>query len=176
MKKLAKFFAYALFFIVALMYFAPKVSAFYFLEEQLKPYGVIISSEKLSDKGLSLDIQDAVISFKSIESAQITQANIKIFVLYNAVHIEDVKLSSTAASFLPLDIQEGEIYYSIVDPLHLKGKVHGDFGEADLLYDIAQKRVYITLKPSKLMLNKYRSTLRNFKKDENGEYIYEKTF
>ncbi len=176
MKKLAIFFAYALFFIVALMYFAPKVSAFYFLEEQLKPYGVIISSEKLSDKGFSLDIEDAVISFKSIESAHLTQANITIFVLYNAIHIEGVKLSSTASSFLPLAIEKGDMVYSIADPFHVKGKVYGDFGEADLLYDISQNSVYIALKPSKLMLNKYRSTLRNFKKDENGEYIYEKTF
>ncbi len=175
-KKLMKFFAYAFFFIVALMYFAPKVSAFYFLEEQLKPYGVIISSEKLNDTGFSLDIEDAVISFKSIESAKLTRANINVFVLYNTIHVEDITLSDTAASFVPLGIQKGDIRYSIVDPLHVQGEVLGDFGEADIVYDILQRSVYVTLKPSKLMLNKYRSTLRNFKKDENGEYVYEKTF
>ncbi len=176
MKKLMKFFAYVLFFIIALMYFTPKVSFFYLLEEQLKPYGVIISSEKLSDRGFSLDIDDAVISYKSIESAQVSNANIKIFVLYNSIKVKDVKLSSTVSSFVPLSVYSANIVYSVLDPFYVKGKLEGEFGEADITYEIAQKRVNIVLRPSKLMLNRYKSTLKDFKQDENGEYVYEKTF
>lgn len=175
-KKLIKFLVYLLFFILALMFFSPKISAYYFLESHIKPFGVIISGEELHDNGFSLDIEHADVSFKAIDSAKIEKINIKIYGLYNAVNIDGVKLSSTAASFIPLNVTSTKVYHTIFDPLIVYADAMGEFGEAEVRYDILTNGVKITLKPSKLMLRKYKNTLRGLSKDENGEYIYEKTF
>ncbi len=175
-KKIMKFFAYMVFFVVALLYFFPKVSLFYFLEQQLQPLDLIVSSEKLKDTGFILKVQDGVVSFKSIESAKIKEIEIGLFVLYNTIKIQDITLSSTASSFVPLKIEEGEIIYSVIDPLHVNARLQGEFGKLRASYNIVERSVELVLEPSKLMLNDYRATLRSFKKDEKGEYIYEKTF
>ena len=175
-KKLLRFLAYTLFFMLALIFFTPKISFYYFLEEQIKPMGVIVSSEELTDSGFSLNIQNADVSFKAIESANIQNTNIKIFGLYNSVSINDISLSSTASSFVPLKIQSADIRHSIFNPLNVSADIVGEFGEAELTFNILQRRVFMKLLPSKVMLKSYKSTLRNLKKDKNGEYVYDKTF
>lgn len=175
-KKLAVFFAYVLFFILALMYFTPKISAYYFLEQQAKPFGLLISKEKLSDTGFSLNIEDASVSFKSIESANIKNTNIKVFGIYNSVSLENIALSSAAASFVPLNVDVANISYTVFSPLSVNAYINGEFGEAQAIYDIVQNAIHIELIPSKKMLKKYRSTLTNLKKQKSGEYIYDQAF
>jgi len=175
-KKLSKFLAYTLFFVLALMFFAPKISAYYLLEQQIKPFGVIISTEDLRDNGFSLDVESAEVSFKGIESANIEKINIKIFGIYNAIDVQNIELSSTAATFIPLHVNSAKLSYSILDPLHAHGYIEGEFGEANLAYDLLENSVHIVLQPSSLMLKNYKNTLRSLKKDENGEYVYDKAF
>ncbi len=176
MKKLMKFLAYCLFFIIALIYFAPKISAYYFLESQIKPFGVIVSGEDLRDNGFSLEIENADISFKAIESAKIKEIHVKIYGVYNGVSFEDISLSSTVASFIPLHVTSASVTHTIIDPLNVHAFIEGEFGEAEATYDILANGVKVTLKPSDIMLKKYKSTLRSLSKNGNGEYVYEKTF
>ncbi|MBU0720377.1 hypothetical protein KJ877_03475 [bacterium] len=175
-RRIFVFFAYLFFFLLALMYFTPKLSVYYFLEEQIKPFGVVISRESLTDKGLTLKIEHASISAKSIESANIAEIDIGIFGLYNSAEFQDIKLSSAAGAFVPLKIQNAKIVHSVLDPLHVNAQALGEFGEAAVSFDIMQKAVRLVLKPSALMLRNYQSTLRNLKKSENGEYVYDKNF
>ena len=84
-KKIAKFLAYAFFFMLVLMYLTPKVNIYYFLEEQLKPYGVIISEETLTDKGYGLKVENMDVSYKEIQSMKITRLDCNVFLVYNKV-------------------------------------------------------------------------------------------
>ena len=71
-RKIFNFFIYLLFFIIAIIYFTPKIGLYYFAEQKLKPLtGVIISKEELRDNGFSLKIENANISAKGIDSAVI---------------------------------------------------------------------------------------------------------
>jgi len=175
-KKIVLFFAYVSFFIVALIYFTPKVNSYYFAETQLKPLGVIIGSESVNDNGFSLEIKDAKVFVKSIESATIGHTNIKLLGLYNSVSIENILLSSTAKSFVPLKIQSANITYHVFNPLNINGDIMGEFGEAKVFINLLDRTLKLILTPSNIMKKKYKSTLRNFKKSENGELIYDKTF
>ncbi len=175
-KKIVIFFAYLSFFILALLYFTPKVSAYYFLETQLKKYDLIISSETPIDSGLSFNIQNATVVFKSIESAEIENINIKIFGLYNRVRVDNIELSSAVASFVPTKVSSVDISYHIGDPLHINAKVVGEFGTAEAVVDILERSVHLKLLPSAVMSKKYRHTLKNLKKSEDGEFVYDKTF
>lgn len=175
-KKIAMFFAYTLFFMFALMYFTPKDSIYFFLEKKLQEHDVIISKEKVSDKGFILSLEDADITYKSIESATIDKTNIKLFALYNSINIEGITLSSTAKSFAPLKIESVDAVYFVLNPLNATLHAIGEFGELDAEFDITKYSLHLKLKPSKVMLKNHRSTLRNLKKTKNGEFVYDKTF
>ena len=79
-----------------------------------------------------------------------------------------------ASSFVPLKIADVNIKYTIFNPLFITGISHGEFGEASLNIDILKRKVRLKLIPSKIMKQKYRTTLRNLKKNADGEYIYDK--
>jgi hypothetical protein len=176
MVKFLKFIAYALFFILALMYFTPKVALYYFTESQLKPLGVVVTDESLVDKGFTLSIKDAVVTFKAIESANIKETNIAVFGLYNNVSLEEITLASSASSLVPTKVAFVDITYSIFNPLNINAFTEGDFGVADAQVNLLERKVFIKLNPSKLMSLKYKSTLRNLKKSKDGGYEYAKTF
>ncbi len=174
--KLLRFFLYFIFFILALIYFTPKNSIYYFLEKELKPYGVIISDEEVTDRAFFLEILHSNISFEKIQSVSISTTDIKIFALYNSINFKDIVLSSVAESFIPLHVENVNIIYTILSPLHILGSSYGEFGEVHMSVSILERKLHVTLIPSELMLKKYQSTLGNFVKNQNGEYEYDKVF
>lgn len=171
-----KFIAYSLFFILALMYFTPKVALYYFAETKLKPLGVIVSGEGVEDNGFTLSISDAVISVKAIDSANIKDIDIALFGIYNKIVLEEISLASTAASFVPVDVEFVYITYSIFNPLYITAYSKGGFGEVEVDVSLLDKKLYLHLEPSNLMNRKFRNTLRNLKKSNDGGYEYAKTF
>jgi len=175
-KKIIIFFAYTLFFVSALIYFTPKSSLYFFLEEQLKEHDVIISKEEVNDNGFILNLKGADISYKSIDSATVDNADIKLLLLYNSINLKGITLASTAKSFAPLSVQSVDVVYSIINPLNATLHAVGEFGELDAEFDIASNTLHLNLKPSKVMLQNYKGTLRNLSKIENGEFVYDKTF
>lgn len=176
MVKVKSFTLYLILFIFALMYFFPKISMYYFLEKELKRYDFIISDEELVDCGYTLRINGARLSVKSVEVANISQSDVKIYGVYNSVRLQDIVLSSAASAFVPLNINNADISYTIFNPLNIKAHAVGEFGSADAKINIADRAVEIKLIPSKKMLDEYKSTLANLKKSENGEYVYDKNF
>lgn len=172
--KLSKFFGYALFFLLALMYFTPKVSLYYLLESKLNERSVIVDKETVIDNGVSLSIQNASVNVKSIESAKIEDINVKVFGIYNKVTLENIELASVAATMLPTDVQSVDITYTIFNPLYVKAEAIGGFGEAEVSFSILDMALHVDLKPSKKMLTSYKQTLRNLKKSKEGDYSYDK--
>ena len=175
-KKLGVFLAYVIFFLLSLMYFTPKVSIYYFLEQQIKEFDVVISNEEVIDRGFTLDIKHSDVSVKSIDSASISEVYVNVFGLYNSIGLREVLLSSTAKTFIPLQVESVNISYTIFDPLHVNAKAIGEFGKAYASFSVLERSLHVRLLPSDKMMKSYKSTLRNFKKDENGEYIYDKNF
>jgi hypothetical protein len=176
MVRLLKLLAYIIFFVFALMYFTPKVALYYFAESKLEPYGVVITEEDAVDNGFTLSIKDAGVTFKAIESAEVKDTKISIFGVYNNVSINDITLSSTAASFVPTDIKNIDITYSIFNPLNIVANANGGFGDAEAKISLVERNIFLKLKPSNMMSQKYASTLRGLKKSKDGGYEYAKTF
>ncbi len=173
--KISKFTAYTLFFLLALMYFTPKLSLYYFVEHQIKKYGVIIDDEVVVDNGLSLSIYDAKVNVKSIESVKIKDTQIQLFGFFNSVSLRGLELSSVAASLVPTKVESVDISYNIFQPLNLNAQAVGEFGEADASFDFLDFAIHLELHPSQKMLRDYRQTLSNLKKSKEGVYTYDKT-
>ncbi len=174
MVRVMKFFAYSVFFVMMLIYFMPKISFYYLLEDTLLKSDVVISKEELVENGFSLDISNANVFVKSIDTAKIKSINVKVFAFYNLVILQDITFSKSMKSFVPLHVESVNVKYSILNPQLISINGVGDFGEFEAKYSLSDGVIILRLKPSKLMLDKYRATLDSLKKSENGEYIYEK--
>jgi hypothetical protein len=175
-KKLSKFLGYTLFFILSLIYFTPKVAFYYLAEEELNKFEVIISNEKVFDSGFSLELTDLNVYVKSIESASIKELDVKIFGFYNKIMLQNIVLTDTASSFVPLNISFIEASYTIFDPLNVKATASGDFGELDVTFNLLEMLLNVKLLPSDVMKKKYRSTMSQLSKNEDGSYSYDKNF
>lgn len=173
-KKIFIFFAYLLFFLLTIVYFAPKEGFYYLFEQKLKPYGVVVSEEKIKEKGFGLRIEDADIYVQSVQSAKISSVDVSLFLLFNRIEIKDIKLNDISAAFIPTKIDEISVDQSIADPLALHVKAYGDFGEIEGRFTLLDSHIRAVLKPSKVMYQKYQNALRLFVRDSKGEYIYEK--
>ena len=176
MVKVLKFFAYALFFILALVYFLPKSSLYYFAEQELQKQKIVISNETIKEKMFSLKLQNLVPSYAGVDVAHIAETDIQLFIFYNTLTIYDANLSSMASTFVPLHVDIAEVKYTILDPLTVYMHAKGAFGEADAMLHIKDRNITILLKPSSLMQKQYGNSMRKLKKNQNGEYEYAKNF
>lgn len=162
--------------LVIIAMFVPKINLYYQFEHLVKPYGVIISDEELYDKRLWLRIENGVLYYEQIESAQIGKIDVMLFLLYDRVKATDIRLSSTLESFVPVDIKEVSLQYSVLDPLRVTLKGSGDLGEISGEVHLRDRTVKVTLQPSKLMSQRYAATLKTLQADDKGGYYYESRF
>lgn len=162
--------------IVVIMLLLPKINLYYQFEHEIKPYGIILSGEQLDDKGLWLNIKDATLYVKQIESAHAQNIDVIFLGLYNRIDLKKIALSSTFEQFVPTDIEHLRVRYSVLDPLHITVDAAGDFGTAQAKASLNERTIAVTLQPSKLMKTRFRSTLNRLKKDETGGYLYESRF
>jgi len=176
MVKLLKLLAYIIFFVLALIFFIPKASVYYAVEKKLLQEKVILSAEEIVDSGFSLQLNHSKVSYKSIQSANIESINVKMFLFYNSLSVNNIELTSMASSFVPLHIDKLDVTYTVFNPLNIIANASGEFGEAIAEVNILDRNVSILLIPSQQMLKQYKGTLRSLKKNQNGEYEYDKTF
>jgi hypothetical protein len=175
-KRLRNFLLYTLLFVVALMILTPKVNLYYLFEEQIKPYGVVVDGEQLQDRGLCLQVSDATLYAQGIKSATTERISVKLFGLYNRIAIENTELASAFAKFFPAGVTRIEATHAFWDPTNVTVHAVGDFGTATAVVSLLERSVNATVTPSKLMTQRFASTLRKLKKDETGGYRYEARF
>lgn len=173
MVKFFKFFLFVFLFFASLIYFFPKINGYYLLENELQKYKVVLSDEDVKDRGFSLEIEHANLSFESIQSAHVEKVTVTTLGIYNSLHVEDIRLLDVASSFIPLKVQNIDVRYSIMDPFNILGEAKGEFGELTLKLHVKDQKVSIILNPSKLMLGQYKNTLNYMRKNSKGEYVYE---
>lgn len=170
------FLIYSIVFILATIYFSPKESLYFTLEKTFKSNGIIISDETIKDNGFSLNMNNAKLYLKTIESADIKSMKLSSFVLYNSLNISDIKLSSLYKSYMPLHINNINLTYTIFNPLNINIQANGEFGESESSFNLSDLVLHVKLIPSQLMLRKYKQSLKDYTKNENGEFTYDKTF
>ena len=177
LKIIASFLIYTLLFFAFVLYFLPKENLYYEAEHRLKPFDVVISDEKVSDKGFSLELSGAdVYAMDGINVAHVERLNMMLLGFYNSVEIENIKLSSAAATLVPTEINRVSINYSVLNPLNITAYAVGDFGEADANVNLQERLARVTLTPSKLMRTRFKNTMKMLKKSKTGAYIYEYRF
>lgn len=175
MVKVAKFFAYSAFFIMMLYLFFPKENLYYKMQDIAVEYKVKVFENKIQENLFSLELLDGKLIYEGIEVARFQKADIMLLGFYNSVHVQSVTLSGFMKHFLPQKIEQIDVSYSLVHPLEIRFLLQGDFGTAEGYYEIKENKIIVNLHPSKVMQLRFKSSLREFKKLENGVYRYEKS-
>ena len=176
MKKLLIYILYLFFFVAILMVFLPKQSLYFAAERELQNNGIILSGESLTSHLASLQVDDATLYTKGIESAHIGTMQIKLLGLYNSIELHNITLSKAVESFFPKKIEYVQLRYTIADPLHIVADAHGGFGEAHIVFDLRASHLRIDVQPSQKMKREFANTLRELRKNTKGGYSYEQTF
>ena len=156
------------------MLFVPKSSLYYLAEENLKKFDVVVSKETLRDSLFSLNVENLDVSTKGIESAKIDSVELTFLGVYNSVKVKEIELSSIVEAYFPSKIKSLDLEYSFLHPLTVHADSVGKFGEISATFNLLDLELNATLKPSQLMLKKYRRSLHFFKKSKEGEYLYAK--
>ena len=172
---MVKILSYSVFFLLALIFFIPKVSVYYMAEQELLKHQVILSNETVSDNGLSLSLENIDISYDSVESLNVKEADMSLFILYNTASMTNIEFSEFTSSFIPAKVESIDVKYTVFQPFTLFLHSEGEFGEAQGSINLSEMKVSISLTPSELMQNRYANTLRKLHKNEDGSYTYEKT-
>lgn len=175
MRRFMRGIIYSILFVIALLYFFPKAPLFYFVERQIEPFGVLINEEAVNG-GFTLRILGSTWYVKEIKSAEVAAIELSPWLVYNALHIRDVNVSSAAASFIPTHLDTLHVSHSLLAPLQLHLKATGDFGEASGRFTLDSRELNITVIPSSIMSKKYRSSMRMLRRNSSGEYHYDKRF
>jgi len=161
---------------IALMFFMPKESIYYFAEKELQKQGVVIAHEKVKDTGFSLELKHLDIYVQSIESASVKELDISLFGLYNVLTAKEIELSSALSSMVPTKIEKIRVRYSLLHPLEAELNAVGAFGVLHATANLKERKLRAVLQPSTIMKRNYRQALRNFTKKANGEYEYVQSF
>ncbi len=175
MKKLLKFSTYLVIMFALIIFFLPKVNAYYLLENLVKEKHFYLTDEDAKDSGFSLDIHNTRVFLDELFLAEAKYITLNPWVIYNSIEVENIKLNEGFSAFMPGHIENLKAEYVFYQPTHisLKGKSKKDsfIGDVDLL----ERKVVIHLHLDFKSEKRFATALKQLKKEE-GAYIYEYKF
>jgi hypothetical protein len=154
----------------------PKVKLYNQAEAMLAKSDIIIDGEQVNDKGFYLTVENPTLYFKQIESAKAEHVDITTLGCINYLRIEKIKLNELFSSFFPLNIENLELEYSVIRPLHILINASGDFGFVKGSIKLDDAYIELSLHPTEMMIRDYSKTLEKFSKDSDGGYVYAHSF
>ena len=173
MRLVGKILALVVAFLFMLLYFSPKVEAYYTLESLLKKEKIIFSDEKINDSGFTISLENSKLYYNGVYGGEIEDISLISLFLYNRLEFNNAYLNSALANFLPKKIEYINLTYSIINPINITINGRGDIGKISGFINPFEKLVHIELNVDKKQKTKYSSLLRKFKVDDKGVLVYE---
>jgi len=157
--------------LIGLALFMPRLTLYYYLENQLANKGIVIYDEKATNSLSNLKISNAKVSFQGADIAEINNIKIMPFIVYNRVDAKNIELAGVAKQFADIEIDELKAIHSILKPYIVKINAKGNFGLASGYVNIKQRVIHIDITQADDI-----SKIKKFlKKSEKGWY-YESKF
>lgn len=153
-------------FLISMVVLAPKVFLFEHLSHYLSTYDIVTEYESINEKKISLDINKATISWKSLKVLQSEKIETKLFGVYSSV-----TLSQSTSNFIKRKFQKIEVFYSIIQPLHVKIIVPLEEGKINGTYHLLNQKAQFHFKP--LDEKKIPNFIKRFFKKSDKGYSYE---
>ncbi len=174
--KLLKWLFLFLFFIASTLAFLPKKNLYYLGEAQLAKFSTVIGNETLQEGVFSLSLEHADIYVEGIRVAKVMDASVSTYLFSNVLQAKQIRLSGMAKRFLPTRIDTLLVHYDVWNPMRVVFEATGEFGKAYGSFTLGDRKLFVYLKASKTMRNKYAGILHRMKKLKDGGYAYEQSF
>ncbi|WP_345992179.1 hypothetical protein [Sulfurimonas sp. HSL-1716] len=140
----------------------------------MQKHQIIINERSIQEHAFSLQLNGVNVFVRRVPNASIESVVIRPYLFYNAVDLKQVSSDKMMFSFAAEKIEKLEMYQSIFNPLSLHLEAHGSFGTLEGKFSLLNRHLFLLLTPSKLLLQNRSDLLRNFVKNQKGEYVYEK--
>lgn len=165
----------ALFIVITL----PKEQLYYKLEQTiLKKNEIVLYDEKVSNKLLSLNIKDTMISYKKIDAGYLQELNIFSLLFYTDITVKNLKVNKSIQNIIPADIKQLNIKHSILMPhlINLDGELK--MGTLSAQANLFSRKINVTLEVKDRISSSEKRLLNFMKKSktQKGVYTYEYSF
>jgi len=151
MQMVKKAAAFLLLFWVALIVFMPKEELYYALEKKLAEEGIEINEAEISEGMFSLDLQGVTVYAKGIKIATVAEVSCFTLLFYTSVEVKDIAVDQALSAMVPTKIASVDLTHSILMPMTVRLSAEGDFGMANGIIDLLERKVHIDLdSPDKL--------------------------
>ena len=156
-----KFLIFILGFFIGVFLFLPKNELYFLLQKELKRQNIYISAQTNSDI-TKLTLKNGSIFYESMEVARFKTITAFIYVLYDKIIINDLKLEIGNYKVL-----KAIIIYSVINPFKAEITAKANFADIKGYIDLKNRNV-------KLYFSKIKdfSIKRFLKKDKKGYYYY----
>jgi hypothetical protein len=151
--------------------FIPKDNLYFYLENIMIDKKIIIDKEITSDSFIDYSISNPIVYYEGVEVARLDKLSIRLFLLYNSISIDSLKLDSMLKSFGLFDIKTLKISYSILNPLNIQIDASSKKGEFIGGLNLVDMRLRVEYLP-KSSKGADKSIKKIFKL-KDGEYLYE---
>ncbi|SMC10188.1 hypothetical protein [Nitratiruptor tergarcus] len=172
MKKLLKWIAYLLLFVLFFIIFTPKTRLYYGLEKALYPSQIIVSDEKIRETPVSLHIENGKLFFKDIEMGEFEHIAIYPDIFFNLLKIEHFQKNREISLLPNITLTNLTIFYTPFYPIKAWIKGKSSLGSIKGYVNLRQRRVQIDLFASKLP-GQLQSLMKKIKE---GQYRYEYSY
>ena len=174
MRLLSKVISLFLLFLIVLVLFLPKEQLFIKFVNQLYKEHIYLKDYKYSDELFTSNISNMTINYDGINIAKISNSRFDMFLVYNNIDINNISLDESLNAFVPSNIKNININYSILDPLYVNASVLSKLYSIKIQFDIVNLKLNAKFKTSKFFRKKYKKLLRELNYDKTiKDYTYE---
>jgi len=174
MKKLFKVLVLFILFFSFLIIFLPKEKVFFYALNALSKKNILFKSYIFEDKPYSFYLKDSNIYYKNIQALKIQDFSLNTYIVYNKLIINGIKVDDSLKQFVPSNIKNVNIKYSVLNPLFIDIDIYSKEFKVKGYIDILQEKLVLNLNVSKMFKKQYPKLLRQIKYDnKTKEYKYE---
>jgi hypothetical protein len=166
--------------VILLVIFIPMKNLYFLAQDTLQKKQIFINQTRIDSFLVNTSLEQTKIYFEDIPAMYVEDISLSLWLLYNSFSLEDIKIDEGLKDFLPLNIKDLSLSYSILYPTKAFISGDGDFGVLNGHIDLIGKVVHLELDASKIMKKSFKKLLgfMRTKKDKNqkNRYIYEYRF
>jgi len=165
---------YVLYVLVIVTVLIPKEKMFYTLEGVLAENQIFLNNETLTNRFISLEIDNAQVMADHLNVASVKQMRFTPWIVYNRFSMRDTEVTPQFRTFFPGKVDNVSVSYSILHPLSLSIHADGDFGSCEGSADLIKGSVKIVFAPTPKLRN-YPLLVLKLHQEKEG-LVYESDF
>jgi len=174
MRLILKFFSFVIIFTFVFIIFLPKEQLFNKVVNIAYENKVYLKDYTFNEDLIRSDIKDMNIIYDGINIVNIKNISIQALLIQNNINISNIEIDASLNSFVPSEIQNININYTIFNPLILKANINSKLYSVKIDFDILSMQINAVFKTSKFFRTKYKKLIKELKYDKNiKDYTYE---